>query len=208
MSFTALSDARSWRKRMGRVLAGTGLLVAVSAPATAHAVPALEEGATRSGSGAHATAAANAPTGTITLANRRVGTLTAGDVGASGKGKVHTGPNKGSNLRIQDWNHINGGKLVSRQTVNGRVLCLEASEDKAFIATCEGRKLSQKWAFKIAVDAPGTDGDFYRIQNFQTKECLTPIPPSNGGQLRVAVKDCKAEDQFQQWHPQPNPNPQ
>lgn len=85
-----------------------------------------------------------APAGTITISNRRLGYLTAGDVGPSGKGKLFTSDPEGSNLREHDRNFVNGGKFISRVEAGDQVMRLDTEGDKPFLAACADEQ-SQKW---------------------------------------------------------------
>ncbi|MGN9841534.1 hypothetical protein ACTMTI_25745 [Nonomuraea sp. H19] len=152
-----------------------------------------------------ASVAAAPPAGTLNISNRKTNlTLEVGDVGASGKGQVFSRFARGGNDVEQQWNFINGGKLVSRKLVRGQTVCLEAdSAGRLFVARCVGGKQTQKWAFKLANDAPAPFKDAFRMQNFATKKCLTSAQPNVRGNAEVGVGSCKGGSLLQQWFAAP-----
>lgn len=151
------------------------------------------------------TSAAAPPAGTLNIGNRRTGLeLEVGDVGASGRGKVFSRFPRGGNDVEQQWNFINGGKLVSRKLVRGQTVCLETDNaDRLFVARCVGGKQTQKWAFKLAVNAPAPFKDAFVIQNFATKKCVASAEPNGQRNAAVGVGGCRSGNALQQWVPSP-----
>ncbi|MEV4165316.1 hypothetical protein [Nonomuraea dietziae] len=151
------------------------------------------------------TSAAAPPAGTLHISNRRTSlALEVGDVGASGRGKVFSTFPRGGNDVEQQWNFINGGKLVSRKLVRGQTVCLETDNaGRLFVARCVGGKQTQKWAFKLAVDAPGPFKDAFVIQNFATKKCLASAEPNGRRNAQVGVGSCRSGNALQQWTASP-----
>ncbi|WP_328738699.1 RICIN domain-containing protein [Streptomyces erythrochromogenes] len=125
--------------------------------------------------------------------------LTAGGVGPSGKGEVFARIG-GVHENVQSWNFLRD-KIISRGASSGDNLrCLESdSGGNVFIAKCVTGKDSQKWAHKLAQKAPGAFRDQVRIQNFQSKKCLTIGSATGRGTAEVAAKDCKDEATSQRW---------
>ncbi|MGI5292057.1 hypothetical protein ACQEVF_53345 [Nonomuraea polychroma] len=176
---------------------------AVNAALVATAIASPAAASTAASAGAVTAAAAAPPTGTLSISNRKTSlTLEVGDVGSSGKGKVFSRFARGGNDVEQQWNFINGGKLVSRKLVRGQTMCLEADRaSQLFVARCVGGKQSQKWAFKLAVDAPAPFKDAFTIQNFATKKCLVSARPNTRGNAVVGVGNCQIGNPLHQWTP-------
>ncbi|WP_433256863.1 ricin-type beta-trefoil lectin domain protein [Streptosporangium sp. CA-135522] len=162
----------TWRRMTGSAVMGA---VTAALAAIAMAVPA----------DAAVTASAAAPVGTIRITNANQ-SLTAGVVNAGGRGNVFTTVG-GNQQVVQQWNHIDGGKLVSRGRSQGTTRCLESGGGgSVFIAPCAAGRNSQKWAFKPA-------GKRFRIQNFQTKKCLKIGATTPQLTAAVSAVECKAQ---------------
>ncbi|MFI6744440.1 ricin-type beta-trefoil lectin domain protein [Nonomuraea sp. NPDC050451] len=172
--------------------------------ATAVAAPAAASANAPAGAAA-GTSAAAPPASTLNLSNRRTNLqLEVGDVGASGKGRVFSRFARGGGDTEQQWNFINGGKLVSRKLVRGQTVCLETdSGNRLFVARCVGGKQTQKWAFKLALNAPGAFKDAFVIQNFATKKCVTSAEANARRNAAVGVGSCKSGNPLQQWFAAP-----
>ncbi|MGP3959970.1 ricin-type beta-trefoil lectin domain protein [Nonomuraea sp. 3N208] len=172
----------TWRRMMGRAAMGAAALTlaATAAAATAGAAVAST-----------ATATAAAPSGTIRITNTNQA-LTGGVINSKGNGAVFTSV-LGNQIETQQW-VLSDDRLINKT----RSRCLEAgSGGSIFIAVCAGKK-SQKWAFKLAVKGKVPTGDQFRIQNFQTKDCLKIGAVNSQRNARVAAVECKAE-RNQNW---------
>ncbi|WP_162795061.1 ricin-type beta-trefoil lectin domain protein [Nonomuraea lactucae] len=176
-------------------------VVSVALATTAMASPAAASAQISTSAVTSATAAAAPPPGTLSIRNRRTAlTLEVGDVGGSGKGKVFSRPARGDNDVEQEWNFINRGNLVSRKLVRGQTVCMDTDNaDRLFVARCVPGKLTQKWAFKLAVNAPGAFDDIFTIQNFATKKCVTSAQVNARGNAEVGAASCRTGNLFQQW---------
>lgn len=191
-----LSNGATRRPR--RRMAIAAVIAALAATAVAAPAAASSDASVGAATG---TSAAAPPAGTLNISNRRTNLqLEVGDVGASGKGRVFSRFARGGNDVEQQWNFINGGKLVSRKLVRGRTVCLETDNaGRLFVARCVGGKQTQKWAFKLALDAPGAFKDAFVIQNFATKKCLTSAVANARRNAAVGVGSCRSGNLLQQW---------
>ncbi|MGJ6969241.1 ricin-type beta-trefoil lectin domain protein [Streptosporangium sp. G11] len=182
------ADRHSWQRLTGRaVLAAATVVLATTAVAgsAGTAVASSATGTTALRPTAAQTTVLDAPVGTIRITNANQ-SLTAGVVNSNNRGNVFTTIG-GNQQTVQQWNHINGGKLVSRGRSQGTTRCLETSSGgSVFIAPCVAGKSSQRWSFKEA-------GKQFRIQNFQTKKCLKIGSITPQQTAPVSSVECKAE---------------
>lgn len=184
----ARGESAPWKRAMSRTLVGAAAMaMAATGVAASTAVSAPAHAAT-AGTAAATTAAAP-PRGTIRITNANQ-SLTAGVIGANGRGTVFTSVS-GNQQRVQQWNVING-TLLNRGRSARTSRCLEAgSGGSVFLAPCVTGRNSQKWAFK-------EDGKQFRIQNFQTKKCLRIGAETPQQTAPVTAVECK-DERRQTW---------